>query len=104
MKNIRLGYLSTMYHTSHMIKHLKWIEEDLERTEENGRIVGADASKVSQRAKKRGLSQVGTLGAGLIRWEAGDRQVSGAKIAVAENGGGFYGVEEAATAVTVLAH
>jgi tRNA-splicing ligase RtcB len=39
-------------------------EEDLERSEENGRIVGADASKVSQRAKKRGLGQVGTLGAG----------------------------------------
>lgn len=39
-------------------------EEDLERTEENGRLVGADASKVSQRAKKRGLGQVGTLGAG----------------------------------------
>ncbi len=39
-------------------------EQDLERTEENGRIAGADAGKISQRAMKRGLGQVGTLGAG----------------------------------------
>jgi tRNA-splicing ligase RtcB len=39
-------------------------EADLERTEENGCIEGADASKVSERAKKRGKGQVGTLGAG----------------------------------------
>ena len=38
--------------------------EDLVRTEENGCIGGADASKVSQRAKERGHDQVGTLGAG----------------------------------------
>ncbi|MFQ5419664.1 MAG: RtcB family protein, partial [Anaerolineae bacterium] len=37
---------------------------DLERTEENGRLPHADASKVSPRAKKRGLDQIGTLGAG----------------------------------------
>jgi len=39
-----------------------------------------------------------------LRGEAGDRQVADARVAVAENGGGFYGVEEAATTVTVLAH
>ena len=39
-----------------------------------------------------------------LRSEAGPRQVSGARVAVAENGGGYYDVEEAATAVTVLAH
>jgi tRNA-splicing ligase RtcB len=39
-------------------------QEDLERTEEGGRLEGADASKVSQRAKDRGKNQVGTLGAG----------------------------------------
>jgi len=39
-------------------------EEDLERTEERGRLEGADAGKVSQRAKERGKNQVGTLGAG----------------------------------------
>jgi tRNA-splicing ligase RtcB len=37
---------------------------DLEHTEENGRIAGADASKVSDRALQRGLGQIGTLGAG----------------------------------------
>ena len=37
-----------------------------------------------------------------LRGEAGARQVEGARIAAAENGGGFLGVEEAATVVTVL--
>ena len=37
-----------------------------------------------------------------LRGDAGARQVEGARIAVAENGGGFLGVEEAATVVTVL--
>jgi acetyl-CoA acetyltransferase len=39
-----------------------------------------------------------------LRGEADERQVAGARVAVAENGGGFYDVEEAATTVTVLAH
>jgi len=39
-------------------------EADLERTEERGRIEGADASKISPRAMKRGAGQIGTLGAG----------------------------------------
>lgn len=39
-------------------------EADLERTEEWGRLEGADADKVSSRAKERGKDQVGTLGAG----------------------------------------
>lgn len=37
-----------------------------------------------------------------LRGEAGRRQVEGARIAAAENGGGFFQVEEAATVVTVL--
>jgi acetyl-CoA acyltransferase len=37
-----------------------------------------------------------------LRGEAGALQVKGARVAVAENGGGFLGVEEAATLVTVL--
>ncbi len=37
-----------------------------------------------------------------LRHEAGPRQVEAARIAIAENGGGFLGVEEAATVVTVL--
>lgn len=38
--------------------------EDKEHCEEYGRMLQADASKVSSRAKKRGLPQLGTLGAG----------------------------------------
>lgn len=37
---------------------------DLDRTEEFGRLAGADAAFVSRRAKERGKDQVGTLGAG----------------------------------------
>ena len=39
-------------------------EEDLELCEDNGCIQDADASLVSDRAKKRGLHQLGTLGTG----------------------------------------
>jgi tRNA-splicing ligase RtcB (3'-phosphate/5'-hydroxy nucleic acid ligase) len=39
-------------------------EEDLVHTEENGCISGADASKISDRAVKRGHKQIGTLGSG----------------------------------------
>ncbi len=42
---------------------LGW-QEDLALTEEDGAIAGADASKVSDRAVKRGLKQLGTLGSG----------------------------------------
>jgi len=38
--------------------------EDLIRTEENGRMKNADASKVSPKAKQRGIPQVGSLGSG----------------------------------------
>jgi tRNA-splicing ligase RtcB (3'-phosphate/5'-hydroxy nucleic acid ligase) len=39
-------------------------EEDLENCEQNGKMELADPNKVSTRAKKRGLGQLGTLGAG----------------------------------------
>jgi len=39
-------------------------EDDLEVTEENGCISGANASKISERAVERGFNQVGTLGSG----------------------------------------
>lgn len=39
-------------------------EADIRRTEENGRLEAADPGKVSNRAKERGRSQLGTLGAG----------------------------------------
>jgi len=48
-----------------------------------------------------GLAQIHELVTHL-RGEAGSRQVEGARIAVAENGGGFLDVEEGATVVTVL--
>ncbi len=38
--------------------------DDIESTEENGAMEGADPSKVSDLAKKRGVRQLGTLGAG----------------------------------------
>ncbi len=40
------------------------VEEDLEHMEENGCMEGADPEKVSDSAMKRGLPQLGTLGAG----------------------------------------
>ena len=40
------------------------VEEDLAHTEEAGCIKGADYDKVGERAKKRGLPQIGTLGSG----------------------------------------
>lgn len=39
-----------------------------------------------------------------LRGEAGERQVAGARVAIASNGGGFWGGEEAVAAVTILAH
>ena len=39
-------------------------QQDLRRTEENGCISGADSKMISDRAKKRGLPQLGTLGSG----------------------------------------
>ena len=48
-----------------------------------------------------GLAQIHELVAQL-RGEAGARQVEGARIALAENGGGLQGIEEAAAVVTIL--
>ncbi|MGA7877272.1 MAG: RtcB family protein [Desulfoferrobacter sp.] len=39
-------------------------QEDLERTEENGCIAGADSSKISNKSVERGYKQIGTLGSG----------------------------------------
>jgi tRNA-splicing ligase RtcB len=54
-----------------LVKGAKWAvengygtEEDLKRMEENGCMEGADPSKISDKAKKRGKPQLGTLGAG----------------------------------------
>ncbi|HDY88204.1 MAG TPA: RtcB family protein [bacterium] len=46
------------------VKKRYGLENDLESTENKGRISGADASKVSIKAVERGLRQIGTLGSG----------------------------------------
>jgi len=53
------------------VKGAKWTvengygtEEDLDRTEENGRMKDADPKHLSKRAVERGIPQLGTLGAG----------------------------------------
>ncbi|MBI5261837.1 MAG: thiolase family protein [Bradyrhizobium sp.] len=48
-----------------------------------------------------GLGQVHELVVQL-RGEAGPRQVEGARLAIAENGGGLHGIEEAVACVTIL--
>ena len=48
-----------------------------------------------------GLAQIHEL-VTQLRGQAGDRQVEGARLAIAENGGGALGVEEAAMAVHIL--
>jgi len=54
-----------------MVEGARWavkrglgLEEDLDATEEGGCLSGADPSKVSDRAVKRGMPQAGTLGSG----------------------------------------
>ena len=54
-----------------MIEGARWAvkrglgyEEDLDVTEENGCLAGADPRKISDRATKRGMPQAGTLGSG----------------------------------------
>ena len=46
------------------LKHGYASEQDVRRTEEGGRLEGADPEKVSKRAKERGYPQLGSLGAG----------------------------------------
>ncbi len=46
------------------VKHGFGSKEDLDATEENGCMKGADPSKISDRAIKRGMPQTGTLGSG----------------------------------------
>ena len=38
-----------------------------------------------------------------LRGEAGKRQVDDARLAIQENGGGLYGIEEAVVAINILA-
>jgi tRNA-splicing ligase RtcB len=54
-----------------MVKGARWavkrglgLDEDLDVTEEGGCLAGADPSKISEKATKRGMPQAGTLGSG----------------------------------------
>ncbi|HEX79122.1 MAG TPA: RtcB family protein [Dehalococcoidia bacterium] len=54
-----------------LVKGSRWavdkgygLPQDLEVTEERGEMTGADPSRVSNRAKERGIPQLGTLGSG----------------------------------------
>ncbi|HBS48363.1 TPA: RNA-splicing ligase RtcB [Candidatus Dependentiae bacterium] len=47
-----------------MLKNNYATSQDLQRIESFGRLTNADASAISQQAKKRGFDQLGTLGAG----------------------------------------
>jgi tRNA-splicing ligase RtcB len=49
---------------SWMIEHGYGWPGDLEVTESHGRLAGADPAMVSERARKRGMAQLGTLGSG----------------------------------------
>ncbi|WP_137388851.1 thiolase family protein [Rhodoligotrophos defluvii] len=49
-----------------------------------------------------GIGQIYEL-VGQLRGVAGPRQVEGARIALAENGGGLHGIEEAVACITILA-
>jgi len=69
----REGFLQVTYHDLDkiMIDGAKWMVEhgigwfeDLEKTEEKGRIYGANPDMVSQNAKERGKHQLATLGSG----------------------------------------
>jgi len=64
---------------------------------------------IRRAASNRKAHPIGATGLGQIfelvmqlRGEAGARQVGGARVALAENGGGLRGIEEAAIAVTIL--
>jgi len=71
-----VGCTSSLKLTFHELKKVlkngaKWaikngygVEDDLERTEEYGVMIGADPEKVSEQALKRGKNQLGTLGSG----------------------------------------
>jgi tRNA-splicing ligase RtcB (3'-phosphate/5'-hydroxy nucleic acid ligase) len=57
---------------------------DLERCEDGGRLAGADPAQVSERARKRGLGQIGSLGSGnhFLEVQVVDRIVDAATAAV----------------------
>ncbi len=71
-------------------------EQDLRRTEERGCLAGADPSLVSKRAKERGRTQLGTLGAGnhFIEVDVVDR-------VLAEDAASVMGLQEGCLVVQI---
>jgi len=73
-------------------------EEDIERTEEGGRLEAANPEKIDEKSKKRGAPQLGTLGAGNHFLEVGVvDDIFDVQLAKA------YGIDEKGQ-VTVLIH
>jgi tRNA-splicing ligase RtcB (3'-phosphate/5'-hydroxy nucleic acid ligase) len=71
--------------------------DDVERTESEGRLEGADPAAVSERARRRGQDQLGTMGSGnhFVEVQAVDEVLD-------EEAAGAFGLEEGQ--VTVLIH
>ena len=71
--------------------------EDIERTESLGRLEGADPAAVSERARRRGHDQLGTIGSGnhFVELQVVEELVD-------EDAAGVYGLE--AGQLTVLVH
>jgi len=59
MEQIRIGYLSTMYHTSHILKHLGWVEKHL-RVRPQWKLFGTGPSMVE--AFSTGELDIGYIG------------------------------------------
>lgn len=71
-------------------------KEDLDTTEEGGRMKEADSSKVSERAKKRGLPQLGSLGSGnhFLELDVVDEVFD-------DNAADVFGLEEGTVTITI---
>jgi len=72
-------------------------EMDLRRTEEGGRLEGANPAKVSERAKQRGREQIGSVGAGNHFVE-----VEGVETVFDQEAAAAFGLQEGC--LTVLIH
>ncbi len=71
-------------------------KEDLDTTEEGGRMKEADSSAVSERAKKRGLPQLGSLGSGnhFLELDVVDEVFD-------DNAADVFGLEEGTVTITI---
>jgi acetyl-CoA acetyltransferase len=81
-----------------------WVAEQGE-TSIGGRIPINPSGGLESKGHPIGATGLGQLYelATQLRGEAGPRQVDNARFAIAENGGGIYGIEESVCCVTILA-